>query len=266
MNSRRVWMCLPALGLLAAMAAFPLAAQDKEGKQEKRDPKEPNVDKSKKAPPTPRPGRVSEAGYIREMAQNGIATRDPYLLIEAAQMAITVAKQPTSGKATESGPPSVSEEEKKIDLTPAGLLREAVALAQTNGDRKALHMAEELARNSTIGLGDKALADEIAKTEMPRGMTVGSSLRLTGCLAPGQRVDWTGIVFRAGEAAEISVTGSNYTGDIDIYIFDANGNLITSDTRTVNGGWAGWYPYYTSEFIIRLVNRGGSTCYSAYLP
>lgn len=260
MISRKVWTCLLALGLLTAVATSPLAAQDKQ------DPKQPNVDKTKKAPGTPPPGRVSEAGYIREMAQNGIATKDPYLLLEAAQMAITVSKQPTTGKVKEEEAPSVSEAEKKIDLTPTGLLREAVALAQTNGDRKALHMAEELARNTTIGLGDKVLADEIAKTEMPHGMTVGNSLRLTGCLAPGQRVDWTGITFRAGELAEISVTGSNYSGDIDIYIFDQNGNLITSDTRTVNGGWAGWYPYYTSEFVIRLVNRGGSTCYSAYVP
>ena len=61
--------------------------------------------------------------------------------------------------------------------------------------------------------------------------------------------------FRAGEIATVSIAGDGDT-DLDIYVFDANGNLITraiglSDRETVS-----FMPVVTSTFRIEVRNLG----------
>jgi hypothetical protein len=63
------------------------------------------------------------------------------------------------------------------------------------------------------------------------------------------------ITFKGGEIAKLALVGSGTT-DIDIFVFDQNGNLIK---KGVGGGdrWlATWTPRWTGKFTIIVANRG----------
>ena len=61
--------------------------------------------------------------------------------------------------------------------------------------------------------------------------------------------------FWGGEVAEVLVFGDGDT-DLDLYIYDENGNLITSDTDYTDICICRWNPIWTGDFIIKVVNRG----------
>ena len=61
--------------------------------------------------------------------------------------------------------------------------------------------------------------------------------------------------FWANELAEVIVIGDG-DNDLDLYIYDANGNLIASDTDYTDQCVCRWVPSWTGAFTIRIVNRG----------
>ena len=64
------------------------------------------------------------------------------------------------------------------------------------------------------------------------------------------------IQFKENQKARVQVTGVGLT-DLDLYIYDNNGNLITSDTSDSDNCECVWTPQWTGEFTIRIKNRGG---------
>lgn len=63
------------------------------------------------------------------------------------------------------------------------------------------------------------------------------------------------ISFVAGYLAEILVSGDGDT-DLDLYVYDTNGNLIESDTDYTDDCYVRWVPRWTGSFIVKIVNRG----------
>lgn len=61
--------------------------------------------------------------------------------------------------------------------------------------------------------------------------------------------------FIANELAEILVSGDGDT-DLDLYVYDSNGNLIASDTDYSDDCYVRWVPAWTGRYTIRIVNRG----------
>lgn len=61
--------------------------------------------------------------------------------------------------------------------------------------------------------------------------------------------------FIANELAEILVSGDGDT-DLDLYVYDSNGNLIAQDTDYSDDCYVRWVPAWTSRYTIRIVNRG----------
>ena len=61
--------------------------------------------------------------------------------------------------------------------------------------------------------------------------------------------------FVANELAEILVSGDGDT-DLDLYVYDSNGNLITKDTDYSDDCYVRWVPAWTGRYTIRIVNRG----------
>ncbi|MGQ0615190.1 MAG: hypothetical protein ACT4PV_15765 [Planctomycetaceae bacterium] len=63
------------------------------------------------------------------------------------------------------------------------------------------------------------------------------------------------VTFYGGRYAQVTVQGDGDT-DLDLFIYDQNGNLIVSDTRA--GDYCGvyWTPRWTGPFRIRVVNLG----------
>lgn len=72
----------------------------------------------------------------------------------------------------------------------------------------------------------------------------------------GYTTDTYKVKFKENKKAVVQVKGVGLT-DLDLYIYDRNGNLITSDTSDSDNCECTWIPKWTSEFTIRIKNRGG---------
>lgn len=70
------------------------------------------------------------------------------------------------------------------------------------------------------------------------------------------RTDVYNIRFVGGRFAEVAVIGDGDT-DLDLYVYDENGNLIVSDVDYTDNCYVSWNPIWTGNFKIKIVNRGG---------
>lgn len=61
--------------------------------------------------------------------------------------------------------------------------------------------------------------------------------------------------FIANELAEVLVSGDGDT-DLDLYVYDSNGNLIEKVTDYSDDCYVRWVPKWTGRYTIRIVNRG----------
>ncbi len=72
----------------------------------------------------------------------------------------------------------------------------------------------------------------------------------------GYTTDTYKVKFKENKKAVVQVKGVGLT-DLDLYIYDKNGHLITSDTSDSDNCECTWVPKWTGEFTIRIKNRGG---------
>lgn len=61
--------------------------------------------------------------------------------------------------------------------------------------------------------------------------------------------------FRGGRSAEVLVTGDGDT-DLDMFIFDENGNLVCSDDDRTDQCYCRWNPRWSGAFTIKVKNLG----------
>ena len=61
--------------------------------------------------------------------------------------------------------------------------------------------------------------------------------------------------FAGGQQAMVIVSGDGDT-DLDLYVYDSNGNLIASDTDGSDQCVVSWTPRWTGSFTIKVVNCG----------
>src|SRR5258708_7886140 len=66
---------------------------------------------------------------------------------------------------------------------------------------------------------------------------------------------FTPVVFRAGDEAVVTVSGDGDT-DLDLYVYDDNGNLVAKDDDSTDQCLASWTPKWTGRFFIVVKNRG----------
>lgn len=71
----------------------------------------------------------------------------------------------------------------------------------------------------------------------------------------GNSTDIYQISFIANVLAEILVSGDGDT-DLDLYVYDSNGNLIASDESYSDDCYVCWIPAWTGKFFVKIVNRG----------
>ena len=82
----------------------------------------------------------------------------------------------------------------------------------------------------------------------------------TGCKTSSTSVkahttDVFTLTFRANERACVIVSGDGDT-DLDLFIYDENGNLIASDTDAGDDCIVTWNPRWTGTFTIKVKNLG----------
>lgn len=115
-----------------------------------------------------------------------------------------------------------------------------------------------LADAKEFAMGDEVLTQLIAQieseeTEITRGALNGP--RSAQEIVKGNGTDTYQISFVANYLAEIAVIGDGDT-DLDLYVYDSNGNLIVCDTDYTDACYVCWVPKWTGRFIIKIVNRG----------
>jgi hypothetical protein len=131
-------------------------------------------------------------------------------------------------------------------LDPQKLLAEAKPWAQRDAHLLALIDAEAAKTKSAAG--------------GTLGVTGGPVIRHDRVLA-GYKDTWR-FNFRGGELARVTVIGDDDT-DLDLYIYDENGNLITKDDDYTDHCIVEFWPYWTGQFSVVIVNRGN--VYNAYM-
>ena len=136
----------------------------------------------------------------------------------------------------------------------------SVDLSQKEGKNSnvSLDFDKILADARIFAEGDEPLLKLLAQIEEDnkashRGAVNGPSKHYDS--VNGNSTDTYNISFIADYLAEILVSGDGDT-DLDLYVYDSNGNLIASDTDYTDDCYVSWVPRWTGKFIVRIVNRG----------
>lgn len=214
------------------VAAFPLGllfGQDGEKK------KGPNLGelKTKADQNTPVMDNLVLAGRLTHW---GRETKNPAAL---AMASIILSGQPTKElpaefRKSEQGPWGDSDRKDAGPCTPESLQKEAMELCEGETEQAAVRNLEVFrgasrGRDPCPGIADEIIAPNSTNTFL--------------------------IPFRGGELAAIDVIGAGYT-DLDLYVYDENGNLITSDSGATDCCTARWEPIWTGPFRVEVKNLG----------
>ena len=178
------------------------------------------------------------------LAKYGYATYSPTALIEAARIFGTTKVQDADFENTKVSSATTEEKEVKVSFDPKQLLADAKKYA--GKDKTVLALA-------------KKVEEEIASSGSTRG-DVGGPKYGEGRVYGKDYTDYTA-KFWANELAEVIVIGDG-DNDLDLYVYDSNGNLIASDTDYTDQCVCRWVPSWTGAFTIRIINRGA--IYSNY--
>jgi hypothetical protein len=119
---------------------------------------------------------------------------------------------------------------------------------------------EVLARAKTLAAGRPdllALADDVAKGST-RGAVDGPGRKRTVVGRGG--IDQYRVTFRGGEAARVFVSGDG-DSDLDLYVYDDNGNMVCRDVDSSDDMICAWTPRWTGNFTIRVRNLGMANQY-----
>lgn len=178
------------------------------------------------------------------LAKYGYENYSATALIEAAKIFSETKTQELEEQGTPESVQTVSEKDKKVCFDPKQLLADAKKFA--GKDKVVLAFADQV---------EKSL-----KSSTTRG-AVGGPREGAGRVYGKSYTDYQ-IKFWASEVAEIAVVGDGDT-DLDLYVYDERGNLITSDTDYTDQCICRWIPAWTGTFTVRIVNRG--TVYNEYV-
>ena len=137
---------------------------------------------------------------------------------------------------------------------------EAVDESKTDGKKAKVSFDYEsvLADAKALADGDPnllALIDNIdAEAKGAQRGNINGPSRDYAAVNGNSYIDYTAS-FVANELAEVLVSGDGDT-DLDLYVYDSNGNPIASDTDYSDDCYVRWVPAWTGRYTIRIVNRG----------
>lgn len=194
--------------------------------------------------PAPASQELSDIRLAAQLAKYGYQNNSASALIEAASILSEIETQPfVSEKITENNPL------KGEDITPQ----------QKAGEpRGAYTPASLLADARTLAKGDPALLSMIARVSQmqpaPSRGAVGGPRYGYYRLNAGCYTDFV-CKFKKGVAATVVASGDGDT-DLDLYVYDENGNLIATDDDYSDDCIVSWYPRWTGNYVIRIINRG----------
>ena len=177
------------------------------------------------------------------LAKYGYANYSPTALIEAAKIFAETQVQELDAERSTNVPQSISEKDNPVSFKPTQLIADA----------------KKFAGKDKVVLAYAAQVEKSLKSNSTRGAVGGP--RYGEYRVYGKTTDTFQLKFWAGELAEGIVVGDG-DNDLDLYVYDENGNLIASDTDYTDQCVCRWVPSWTGTFILKVVNRGA--IYSNY--
>jgi len=218
--------------ILAALLAAPLLLPLDAAAQNRG----PNVETATEGQERDGPvARLHLAGELHAMA---IRARDPVLALAAARLTQAVSLRQTERPGSQTAG-------READKPPADGPQGAEAMLAT---------ARALAGGSAPL---RALIEQAAQPQASRGRMSGP---LTGTIVMQPQAQWRsdpqqGLVFRAGERAEVAIQGDGDT-DVDLFVLDEMGTEICRRVGPTDREFCAWTPRWTGEFTITLRNLG----------
>lgn len=190
------------------------------------------VEETKNAPKTP---GMEQLQLAKQLAIYGYDNGSATALIEAARIMSGVQFDGLEAQVTRSEGQDVESPNGERKMTPASLIADAKKLA--GNDKQLLALADGVNINGTGTRG--AVGGERATTDVIYGRCY---------------IDYV-VAFKKGIIAQVGVSGNGNT-DLDLYIYDENGNLIDCDNDYSDDCYVSWYPRWTGNYLIRVVNQG----------
>jgi len=169
-----------------------------------------------------------------QLAKFGYENNSPSALIQAAELYLGVGTNEFQPVSAEMGIGEETSKDNFVSLDPKQILADATVLA--DGDPAYLAMIKKL-----------------ENTTQTRGAVGGPKKGVYRVQARG--TDTFTVKFWANERATIVVSGDGDT-DLDLYVYDDNGNLIAKDDDYSDDCVVNWIPRWTGQFTIKVVNRG----------
>ena len=173
-----------------------------------------------------------------DLLRYGYANKSTLALIDALQIFSENPTQPlnTTREGTEVDESKTDEKKAKVSFDYDTVLADAKKFA--DGDENLLALIDNI--------------DAEAKGAQ-RGAVNGPSRHYDA--VNGNSTYTYQISFIANVLAEILVSGDGDT-DLDLYVYDSNGNLIAYDESYSDDCYVRWVPAWTGRFFIKIVNRG----------
>ncbi|MEN0041235.1 MAG: hypothetical protein AAF764_07835 [Pseudomonadota bacterium] len=178
-------------------------------------------------------GGISMAITSHKLFEIARQDNDPYAMITAAKLRrkaglreVPMPSQDVGGDPhTDDAPATILSWQEMLDL----------AVKMSNGDENVAALAEDVRASRTKGVVNGAIYSK--ERIRPRG-----------------KRSFPDIPFKGGEFAEVYAEGRG-EANLDMYIYDAKGHLICSQTDPSNVSQCGWTPTFTSKFTIVVENK-----------
>lgn len=165
----------------------------------------------------------------RVLYEEGVATRDALMVVAAAKLRRSAGLE-ASDRASEAGP------------------SEGAHLGWTD----MLDQARDFAEGDEVLTG---LIEDVA-AETTKGVTNGPVYNIASLGAKGSDT-YRNVPFDGKKYAEVYVE-SRGSQNVDVYIYDAKGRLVCSDTDVSAIAYCGWRPRESGVFSVKVTNEGGA--------
>ncbi|MGV6811250.1 MAG: hypothetical protein ACWA47_03315 [Brevirhabdus sp.] len=162
----------------------------------------------------------------RQLYDHGVLEGDALLIIAAAKLRKNVTPAPSG-------------------TTPAG-------------ETPHLAWQDMLATAATLAKGDETLeglVDDL-RVATTKGIVNGPVYSISDVRSGGENI-YADLPFEGATYAEVYLEGQS-NSDLNLYVYDAKGRLVCSDTDISDIAYCGWRPAQTGNFELRVENKGPS--------
>lgn len=225
--------------LVIALVAMMVSCKQEEQKAEAQ----PQPTEEKEALKNPMPAKLQTLRLGQELAIYGYENESAEALIEAANIlsGITTGELQAIVEQEEGEGEKAEKSSEERSFAPEALLAKAKEIAGEDAN--------------LLALIQKVEAKLATPVEGERGANLNEEGKTAVSECPARGCSRYTVEFREGELAECAVVGDGDT-DLDLFIYDQNGNLVASDTDYTDNCYCSWTPKWTGNFILKIVNRG----------